>query len=235
MLVFVSYSRLDRDFALRLVECLRAWGHETWLDIQNIPKGSPWPDEIDKGLAAADVVVGVLSDNSMLSGNVKNEWDWALEYDTPLIPVRLRPCKVSHRYVRLDYIDCAANETVGFDQLHQALQTPKTSYRDTSALDETPAKTTHETRGVDNRVRMLRKVYDFWVTGVLEPSKIGDVWLDLPATQRPEAVQPEIKREVHNPDFEAFTLGSSLGIADAFHRLGRELLILGDPPQCGEA
>jgi hypothetical protein len=117
MRVFISYSHLDREFALRLVECLRAWGHDTWIYEQDMSKIGPWPDEIDKGLEAVDVVVGVLSENSMASGRVKDEWDWALKYDTPLIPVRLRPCKVSHRYVRLNYVDCAKDERAGFDQL----------------------------------------------------------------------------------------------------------------------
>lgn len=232
MLVFVSYSRADQEFALRLVDALHSWGHSTWIDIQNIPKGADWPDEIDKGLAAANVVVGVLSENSMASGNVKNEWDWALVHKKPLIPVRLHPCEVSHRYVRINYIDCVDNERVGLDALQKAIQAPTTSYSDGTpsvAIRQSAQGIESAKQRVTNRVTMLQKVHAFWIKGVLEPAKLGDVWLDLPAEQRPDVVEPEIKRELHNPAFDVFSLSSERRILDVFRRVGNELLILGAP------
>jgi len=127
MNVFVSYSRRDKDFALRLVQALRDWGHDPWFDLEKIPKGANWPDEIDKGLDAADVVVGVLSENAMESGPVKSEWEYALVNNKPLIPIRLSATKVSFRFVRLNYIDCVNDEQLGFQSLQKALQSPKTS------------------------------------------------------------------------------------------------------------
>jgi len=139
-------------------------------------------DEIDKGLDAADVVVGVLSENSMESGMVKNEWDYALVNKKPLIPVQLRTCKISHHYVRINYIDCARDERTGFESLHKALQSPKTSFI-VNPVDAIPnhAKSIESVKqSVTNRAAMLNKVHDFWIKGVLEPAKLGDAWLDLP-------------------------------------------------------
>jgi hypothetical protein len=227
MAVFISYSRHDRDFTLRLVENLQRCGYKTWIDVQDIPSGAAWPDEIDKGLESAEAVVGVLSENSMASGNVKNEWDWALEYKKPFIPVRLRPCEISHRYIRISFIDCSSDESTGLARLCEVLKDAQTTYRETSADEVRTGESASV--GVDDRAKMLQKVYDFWIKGVLEPAQIDHTWLELPAEQRPEAVQPEIQRELHNPDFDAFSLGHGAPIADVFYRLGRELLILGAP------
>ncbi len=50
MNVFVSYSHLDIEFTRRLVDALRSWGHTPWLDSENIPKGTNWSEEIDRGI-----------------------------------------------------------------------------------------------------------------------------------------------------------------------------------------
>lgn len=227
MLVFISYSRYDREFALRLRTALRDWGYDTWLDVENIPKGAKWPDEIDRGLKAAAVIVGVLSENSMRSGNVKNEWDWALEYDKPLILLRIAPCQVSHRYVRINYIDCVGDEAAGLAELHTALVNPRPPFIEAAATYPTPKPEKRDP--VNNRGRLLHNVHEFWIKGVLAPAKLGDIWLDLPAGQRSDAVQPTIPRNVHHPDFESFALGSGVPVGDVFNRLGKELLILGEP------
>jgi len=230
MIIFVSYSHLDKDFALRLVKILRDWGHNPWLDNEQIPKGKNWPDEIDKGLDSSDVVVGVLSENAMTSGVVKSEWEYALVNNKPLILMRLRPVKVSFRFVRINYIDCVENEKIGLDELQNALQSPKTSF-----INETLGTTTKRAvkpiespeKWITNRAAMLHNLHNFWIKGMLEPIEIGDVWLDLPAGQRPNAVEPKIKRELHNPDFDTFLLGVDQKIVNVFRRMGNELLILG--------
>ena len=51
------------------------------MDQFDIPVGAYWPDEIDKGLAASDIVVGILSPDAVESRNVKNEWDWAIAHE----------------------------------------------------------------------------------------------------------------------------------------------------------
>lgn len=77
--VFISYQRTDGDFARQVRAHLAAAGVTTWMDEYDIPVGAYWPDEIDLGLAASDIVVGILSPEAMASRNVKNEWDWAIQ------------------------------------------------------------------------------------------------------------------------------------------------------------
>jgi pimeloyl-ACP methyl ester carboxylesterase len=103
--VFISYQRSDNAFAQRVREHLVAHGVRTWMDQYDIPVGSYWPDAVDEGLTASDIVVGILSPEAMTSRNVKNEWDWAIQNDKRLLLVRVAPTVIPHRYVSLNFID----------------------------------------------------------------------------------------------------------------------------------
>ena len=103
--VFISYERADADVARQVRAHLAAAGVATWMDEYDIPVGAYWPDEIDKGLTASDIVVGILSPESMTSRNVKNEWDWAIQNDKRLLLIRVAPTVIPHRYVSINFID----------------------------------------------------------------------------------------------------------------------------------
>ncbi|HYI14205.1 MAG TPA: TIR domain-containing protein, partial [Thermomicrobiales bacterium] len=116
--VFISYQRSDHAFARDVREHLAAAGVTTWMDQFDIAVGAYWTDEIDKGLAASDIVVGVLSPDAVESRNVKNEWDWAIQNDKPLLLLQYRPCVVPHRYVSINFIDATGADPSGaFDAL----------------------------------------------------------------------------------------------------------------------
>jgi tetratricopeptide (TPR) repeat protein len=108
--VFISYQRTDGEFALQVREHLAAAGVRTWMDQYDIPVGAYWPDEIDRGLAASDIVVGILSPDAVESRNVKNEWDWAIQNAKPLLLLQVQPCIIPHRYVSINFIDATASD-----------------------------------------------------------------------------------------------------------------------------
>jgi len=120
--VFISYQRTDGDFAREVREHLTAHGVQTWMDQYDIPVGAYWPDEIDKGLADSDIVVGILSPDAVASRNVKNEWDWALARDRRLLLLMMRPTDVPHRYISINFIDASRDAAAGFNQLVAALR-----------------------------------------------------------------------------------------------------------------
>jgi pimeloyl-ACP methyl ester carboxylesterase len=103
--VFISYQRTDTDFARQVRAHLAAASVPTWMDQFDIPIGAYWPDEIDQGLAASEIVVGILSPEAMTSRNVKNEWDWAIQNDKRLLLVKVEPTVIPHRYVSINFID----------------------------------------------------------------------------------------------------------------------------------
>jgi hypothetical protein len=87
--LFISYSRVDSAFALRLVGDLRRHGVEAWLDQLDIPPGASWDNEIEKALDHAKTVVVVLSGVSAKSENLKNEIGAALERGKQVVPIVL--------------------------------------------------------------------------------------------------------------------------------------------------
>ncbi|HUG14944.1 MAG TPA: AAA family ATPase [Thermomicrobiales bacterium] len=103
--VFISYERANAPVARDVREHLVAHGVATWMDQFDIPVGAYWPDEIDKGLAGCDVVIGVLTPAAVASRNVKNEWDWAIAHDRLLVLLQTQACDVPHRYISLNFID----------------------------------------------------------------------------------------------------------------------------------
>jgi TIR domain/YARHG domain len=67
---FVSYSRQDADFALRLGKDLRDAGVDLWIDQLDIPPGRPWDREVEDALKRCEVLIVILSADSVASENV---------------------------------------------------------------------------------------------------------------------------------------------------------------------
>jgi len=102
---FVSYSRADTDFVLRLCQDLRAAGASIWLDKLDIHPGEEWDQAIERGLSERGLMLVVLSPKSVTSQNVLDEIGYALSRKKPLIPVLYRDCEVPYRLSRIQYID----------------------------------------------------------------------------------------------------------------------------------
>src|ERR1700752_5092292 len=116
--VFISYKSEERAFAKRLRDQLRSWGHQTWLDVDDIPPGTTpnskgWDDAVHAGMKACQVVVGVLTTESLQSENVLDEWGWALENQRRLFLLWLRDVETENippRYIRIQRIDIRQDE-----------------------------------------------------------------------------------------------------------------------------
>lgn len=230
MRIFISYGHEDNDFARRLRDRLHEWQYETWLDSDNIPRGAYWPDAIDAGLRGADVVVGVMTPDSVASRNVKNEWDWALANGKPLLLLLLRVCEIPHRYVSINYFDFTGGETQGLAQLRDALRDPARLLPNEDAPSHVPHLIRTPTNTIErNRTRMLDKVRTFWINGVLENSLHGAALLELGMEERSEAVERPWDMILQHTGYGDYALPASTHIVDVFDDLCGELLILGDP------
>ncbi len=156
--VFISYQRIDGDFARQVREQLMSHGVRTWMDQYDIPAGAYWPDEIDAGLAASDTVVGIVSPDAVSSRNVKNEWDWALEHNKPLVLLMRRPTDVPHRYVSINFLDATDPDPAAVLRgLLQMLGVPAVTQEPAAATQVTVATPRHSplTRGARRRVKPL--------------------------------------------------------------------------------
>jgi CRP-like cAMP-binding protein len=65
--VFISYSRRDKPFVLKLNEALSEYGIDTWVDWENIPLTADWWNEIQLGIENADAFAFVISPDSLTS------------------------------------------------------------------------------------------------------------------------------------------------------------------------
>lgn len=125
MQIFISYSRVDKDFALALVDRLNEYMVTVWIDLRNIPHGANWDMEVQKGLEASDVLLVLLSPDSAVSENVADEWSFFISKDKPVLPLMVRPCEVPFRLSRRQRVDFTGNFETAFTQLIRALGNPQ--------------------------------------------------------------------------------------------------------------
>jgi hypothetical protein len=92
--LFVSYSRRDAEPVTLLARKLEASGHHVWLDRSAIQAGALWQEAIARGIRSADVVVLVLSRQSVESDNVEKELGLAYVTGKPIILAVLSPVPV---------------------------------------------------------------------------------------------------------------------------------------------
>jgi hypothetical protein len=103
--IFISYSRLDRDFATRLAKSLAEVGADVWIDYEDIPAGLKWSSAIQEGLDTSDGLLVIISPEAMVSSNVEDEWQYFLDSKRPVIPILHKPAKIHFQLHRLQYVD----------------------------------------------------------------------------------------------------------------------------------
>jgi len=117
-LIFISYARGDREFAIRLTRDLKAAGVETWRDEASIRAGEEWDAAIEKGIRACPEFLIILSPRSVRSKNVARELDCALDDESkPILPVLRRTCRLPFELRRRQLIDFRGSSRAGFAQL----------------------------------------------------------------------------------------------------------------------
>ena len=102
---FVSYSREDSAFALRLAEDVKAADGNVWLDQLDIVPGERWDRAVENALHNCTRVLVILSPASVPSTNVMDEVFFALAEKKTVIPIMYRDCAVPLRLRRVHYID----------------------------------------------------------------------------------------------------------------------------------
>lgn len=102
---FISYSRSNMDFALRLARELKGAGFPIWVDQMDIPVGARWDDELEIALDTCGIFLVILTPASIASSNVKDEIGYAIDNGKRILPVLLEKCNVPLRLRRFQHID----------------------------------------------------------------------------------------------------------------------------------
>ena len=120
--IFLSYSRLDSAFALRVANNLEHNGINIWVDQSDITGGRHWDSEIQSAIDNCVCMVVVLSDNSVKSQNVLDEISYALDEGKQILPILISRCKIPYRIRRIQHIDFSKNYENGLKELLQTLK-----------------------------------------------------------------------------------------------------------------
>ena len=102
---FISYSRENQQFALKLACELKAANFAVWMDQYDIPTGARWDDEIEKALRECEIFMFIMTPASVASENAKDEVGYAIDHGKHILPVLLEECEIPLRLSRLQYVD----------------------------------------------------------------------------------------------------------------------------------
>jgi formylglycine-generating enzyme required for sulfatase activity len=102
---FLSYSRANKDFAVKLAKELKTEGFSVWLDQLDIPPGSRWDAEVEKALTESEIFMVIMTQASTQSDNVLDEIGYAIDNGKRFLPVLLEKCTVPLRLRRFQYVD----------------------------------------------------------------------------------------------------------------------------------
>lgn len=118
---FLSYSRKDSEFALKLAKDLKAAGAEVWMDQLDIQPGAAWDRSVQRALQSSAILLVVLSPDSVASETLLDEISFAVEQHKRVIPVLYRDCKMPVRLRDLQLLDLTSDYEHGLGGLLKAL------------------------------------------------------------------------------------------------------------------
>jgi serine/threonine-protein kinase len=120
---FISYSRVNKEFATKLAKGLRSAGFAVWFDLMDIPTGSRWDDEVERALHECPIFLIILTPAAIASENVKDEIGYAIDHNKRILPLLLEPCNVPLRLRRFQYVDFTAKSfEEGFESAQELLR-----------------------------------------------------------------------------------------------------------------
>jgi Tol biopolymer transport system component len=111
--IFISYSRSERTMIQQLAAQLRRiYGvDEVWYD-EDISGGQRWWDEIRRQIAACEIFMFMLSEDSATSEYCRKEYEEAQRQGKEILPVRIKPIppeKIPNFLSAIQYVDLSAS------------------------------------------------------------------------------------------------------------------------------
>lgn len=153
--IFIAYDHEHQLFATRLARSLSNVGAEVWIDIEDIPLGAKWHNAIQQGLDTCEIMLLVITPQSMKSENVEEEWRFFKDVKKPIIPILLERAEVNYQLRSLQYIDFENQEfRPAFAQLHSELRRKGLTLQPISSADDSVAIPAQKPLPVQGRRRI---------------------------------------------------------------------------------
>jgi len=123
---FISYSRNDTEFVMRLAGDLKAAGANVWLDQLDIGLGQLWDRAVESALQTSPLMLVVLSQAAIDSINVMDEVSFALGKKKTIIPILIEECPIPFRLARIQHVDFRRDYARGLSTLLKHLEMAST-------------------------------------------------------------------------------------------------------------
>ena len=134
--VFVSYSRVDSDFARQLNDALQTQGKTTWFDQESIATGTDFQQEINRGIEQSDNFLFIISPESVNSPYCADEVEYAKGLNKRFVTVlhrKVNPAKLHPDLARVQWLDFhryGGDFYANFSELIQTLNTDREYVRE---------------------------------------------------------------------------------------------------------
>ena len=123
--IFMSYSRREVPFVNYLVDDLENADFNIWLDYRSLVPGTPWAEQIDKGLLESEVILLVVSKAAMASQYVEMEWRRVLGENKRVILAIFEAVDLPEELKQFEWVDFRGNYKKGLKELIRQLQKPE--------------------------------------------------------------------------------------------------------------
>lgn len=160
--IFLSYSRRNEEFMLRLEEDLKQEGFSVWVDQTGLKRGSPgWKAKIQEEIERARCLVVVLSPEAKESRWVEREMSYAEAFGRPIFPVLAKGNKRTAVPIDLmdsDWFDARRRYSRALAELAATLQgylrggSPRRTVPTTSSPEDRRRKIEEVVRALRQRV-----------------------------------------------------------------------------------
>ena len=234
--VFFSYAQTDRAMrdrlAIHLSQLKRDGQIEEWSD-QQILAGSDRAQENLQAIHSAQIILLLISADFLASdAKYEIELQQALERhrrgEARVVPIIVRPC--DWRESLFAHLQCLprnekpivtwSNRDEAFLSIAQELR------RIISQEQFSPPPLSRVPRR--NRERLLKRVRDTWITGLLDQSLHQAAWLELHFQDQPNALENPWRLEVQELNHPSRSLPMGTTIAQVYDEADGKLLILGE-------
>ena len=103
--LFISYSHLDAELVIPVVDLLRETDAFVFIDSQNIRPGTKWRMELSAALKESNIVVVFWSQHSNASAEVEREYQEAIRAKKDILPVLLDSTPLPFDLTEYQWID----------------------------------------------------------------------------------------------------------------------------------
>ncbi|MCX5801223.1 MAG: toll/interleukin-1 receptor domain-containing protein [Candidatus Eisenbacteria bacterium] len=159
--LFISYARLDQQFALKLATDIISNGAEVWIDQWEVPIGEFFEPKIVNAISDSNFVLVLLSRDSIQSEWVRREVETAKTVEKRvgrrlLLPGRIDDCAIPIWISDKSYADFFVSYETAFRQLLLAIGGSPSKFADPGAL----VRQLLQARVSDGSMSLLTALYD---------------------------------------------------------------------------